>query len=126
MSLQSFERLKQTALAWELRRLRQVLRGESQQRVEERQFYASIIPQKTTGGSIVDVGGSNGGKSELFRHFASRVIAIEPDPASAETLRRRFKWRRVVRIRECAVTDRPGTIVFYQFTPGSAFNTADA
>jgi FkbM family methyltransferase len=126
MSARFFEGLKQTALAWELRRLRQVFRGETPQQAEERRFYASIIPRETNGGCIVDVGGNTGSKAELFRQFARRVIVIEPDPASAETLRQRFRWRKAVTIRECAVTDHPGNVIFYQFTPGSAYNTADA
>ena len=28
-------------------------------------------------------------------------------------------------VRECAITDKPGTVSFYQFEPGSAYNTAD-
>jgi FkbM family methyltransferase len=125
MFARAFEGLKQTALAWEVRRLRQVVRGETPLQIEERRFYASVIPRGTTGGCIVDVGGNTGSKAEIFRHLAGRVLVIEPDPASAETLRRRFRWRKVVTIRECAVTDHTGSVVFYQFTPGSAYNTAD-
>ncbi|HEX7793710.1 MAG TPA: FkbM family methyltransferase [Vicinamibacterales bacterium] len=125
MFARAFDGLKRTALAWELRRLRQVVRGETPLQVEERRFYTSVIPNGATGGCIVDVGGNTGSKAEIFRQLARRVIVIEPDPASAETLRRRFRWRKVVTIRECAVTDHTGSVVFYQFTPGSAYNTAD-
>jgi FkbM family methyltransferase len=89
----------------------------------ERQFYASIIPEGL--GSILDVGANAGAKTEIFRHFAERVVAIEPDPTSAQTLRRRFGWRLGVTVRQCAITSESGSILFYQFAPGSAFNTAD-
>src|SRR5262249_35472880 len=95
----------------------------SKEQIAERQFYTSIIPGGP--GSIVDVGANTGSKTEIFRHFAERVVAIEPDPASAETLQRRFKWRGGVTVRECAITSASGTILFYQFAPGSAFNTAE-
>src|SRR5262245_61316317 len=116
--------LKQTAVAWELRRLRGLLKTESPSRAAERRFYSAIIPTDTDG-CIVDVGANKGSKTELFRHLASRVVAIEPDPESAETLRRRFRWRPKVIVRQCAITDHSGTVTFYQFEPGSAFNTAD-
>ena len=119
--LQAF---KQTPLAWELRRLRCLLAGEPSERAAERRFYTSIIPRDAHG-CIVDVGANNGNKTELFRQLTTRVIAIEPDPNSAETLRRRFKWRFNVVVRECAITDHADIVPFYQFAPGSAFNTAD-
>jgi FkbM family methyltransferase len=71
------------------------------------------------------VGANNGSKTEIFRRLAERVVSIEPDPTSARLLRTRFKWRPEVIVRECAITDRPGVVSFYQFEPGSAFNTAD-
>jgi FkbM family methyltransferase len=114
---------KKTAVSWELRRAKQFLFGSNEQQLAERKFYASIIPQGP--GNIVDVGANNGAKTEIFQHFARRVVAIEPDLTSAETLRRRFKWRPDVIVRRCAITSRSGSILFYQFEPGSAFNTAD-
>jgi FkbM family methyltransferase len=119
--LQAF---KQTPLAWELRRLKRLLHGEPPERAAERRFYTSIIPRDADG-CIVDVGANAGSKTELFRQLATRVIAIEPDPISAETLRRRFKWRSNVIVRELAITDHTGSVTFSQFVPGSAFNTAD-
>jgi FkbM family methyltransferase len=114
---------KQTAVSWELRRAKKLLYGNSNEQLAERQFYASIIPQGR--GSILDVGANAGTKTEIFRHFAERVVAIEPDPTSAETLRRRFRWRLGVTVRQCAITSASGSILFYQFAPGSAFNAAD-
>jgi FkbM family methyltransferase len=117
------QKFKRTAVSWELRRAKRFLFREQQQ-LAERNFYASIIPQGP--GSIIDVGANAGAKTEIFRHFAERVVAIEPDITSAETLRRRFKWRYGVTVRQCAITSASGAILFYQFEPGSAFNTADS
>ena len=114
---------KRTALSWEIRRLMRPLR-DTRERSLERRFYENVIA-KDAEGCIIDVGANNGGKTELFRNLASRVVAIEPDPASAQLLRTRFMWRSGVVVRQCAVAEKPGTIPFYQFEAGSAFNTAD-
>jgi FkbM family methyltransferase len=114
---------KRTAVSWELRRALRKLR-ESSERAAEWRFYETLI-RKDAEGCIVDVGASSGGKTEIFRTLGSRVVAVEPDTASAEVLRARFKWRTGVHIRECAVADVAGTIPFYRFEPGSAFNTAN-
>ena len=118
------QQFKRTALSWELRRARRFCFGSNEQQLAERDFYASIIPQGQ--GSIIDVGANAGAKTEIFQHFAKRVVAIEPDPASAETLRRRFRWRYGVTVCQCAITSASGSTLFYQFEPGSAFNTADS
>src|SRR5262249_49072301 len=112
---------KRTPISWELRRAKRLLYGHSTELGAERQFYASITPHGR--GSILDVGANSGAKTEIFRHFAERVIAIEPDASSAETLRKRFKWRRGVTVCQCAITSASGSIWFYEFGPGSSFNT---
>jgi FkbM family methyltransferase len=114
--------LKQSAISWEIRRALQPLRN-TRERALERLFYKQLIPRGA--GTIIDVGANNGSKTEIFLRLAERVVAIEPDPTSAELLRTRFKWRPKVIVREYAITDRAGTVPFYQFQPGSAFNTAD-
>jgi FkbM family methyltransferase len=114
--------LKKTAISWEIRRALQPLR-ETHERASERRFYGQLIGGGA--GTIIDVGASNGIKTEIFRRLAERVVSIEPDPTSARLLRTRFKWRPEVIVRECVITDKPGIVSFYQFEPGSPFNTAD-
>jgi FkbM family methyltransferase len=117
-------RFKQTAVSWELRRgLRRF--QETSERMSERRFYEALIRKDALGDCIIDVGANNGSKTEIFRTLASRVVAIEPDPTSAQLLRTRFRWRPEVVVRQCAIAESPGTISFYQFEPGSAYNTAD-
>lgn len=113
--------LKQTAISWEIRRALQPLR-DTHERASERRFYGQLIGRGA--GTIIDVGANNGSKTEIFLRLAERVVSIEPDPTSARLLRTRFKWRPVI-VRECVITDKPGTVSFYQFEPGSAYNTAD-
>jgi FkbM family methyltransferase len=114
--------LNQTAISWEIRRALQPLR-DTHERASERRFYRRLIDQGA--GTIIDVGANNGSKTEIFRRLAERVVSIEPDPTSARLLRARFKWCPEVIVRECVITDKSGTVSFYQFEPGSAHNTAD-
>lgn len=87
-------------------------------------FYEDLITASEVG-CIIDVGASNGSKTEIFLDLASRVIAIEPDPVAARTLRKRFRWK-PVDVHEVAIAAEAGTIPFYRFGPGSPFNTASA
>jgi FkbM family methyltransferase len=116
--------LKLSAPAWEVRRALRPFR-EDEERAAERSFYRRLIPAGRTG-CIVDVGANTGSKTEIFRQLAARVVAVEPDPASAQLLRARFRFRRSVTVLQCAISASPGTISFFQFEPGSAYNTANA
>lgn len=87
-------------------------------------FYEGLI-NASEAGCIIDVGANNGSKSEIFLNLASRVIAIEPDPVSARTLRKRFRCK-PVDVREVAISSESGMVPFYSFGAGSAFNTASA
>lgn len=116
--------LKLSAPAWELRRALRPFR-EGEEGVAERSFYHRLIPAGRTG-CIIDVGANAGGKTEIFRRLAARVVAIEPDPESARLLRGRFRFRPAVTVRQCAIAATAGNISFFQFEPGSAYNTANA
>jgi FkbM family methyltransferase len=117
--------LKNSALAWELRRTPVWKRyRQSAGAGREFAFYRNLIDRDAPG-CILDVGASQGAKAEMFRRLASRVIAIEPDPTSADVLRRRFRWRNV-KVCEYAVAKEETTIPFYSFEDGSANNTASA
>jgi FkbM family methyltransferase len=117
--------LKNNAIVWQLRRS-SIWRRYSQNsdRRAEIKFYEGLINASEVG-CIIDVGANIGSKTEIFLNLASRVIAIEPDPVSARTLRKRFRWKPVV-VREVAISSEPGTVPFYSFGAGSAFNTVSA
>lgn len=120
----AFAEFNNSALGWELRRVRDRVSGVSPERSAEGRFYAALLGKEQRGW-IIDIGANVGSKVEVFRKIAERVLAIEPDPFAAETLRRRFRLRRNVEVAEVAVSDQPGEIELHQFAPGSAFNTAD-
>jgi FkbM family methyltransferase len=114
---------KKTAVSWEIRRALRGLR-DTRERVLERRFYEHLIA-KHAEGCIIDVGANVGSKTELFRNLAPAVVAIEPDPTSSRLLRTRFRWRSDVIVLQCAIADKAGTLLLYQFGDGSAYNTAD-
>ena len=117
--------LKNSAAAWQLRRTSVWKRyKQSSDRYAEIKFYEGLISASKPG-CIIDVGVNIGQKTEIFLNLASHVIAIEPDPVSARTLRKRFRWK-PVDVREVAISNEPGSVTFYSFSPGSAFNTANA
>ena len=91
-------------------------------RLAEIQFYKRLV-NASEAGCILDIGANIGSKTEIFLDLASCVIAIEPDPVSAQTLRKRFRWK-PVDVREVAVSSETGIISFYRFGAGSAYNTA--
>jgi FkbM family methyltransferase len=57
-------------------------------RRKARRFYRQFVPQ---GGLCFDVGANMGERTEVFVDLGARVVAVEPQPDCAETLRRRFK-----------------------------------
>jgi FkbM family methyltransferase len=117
--------LKNSAIAWQVRRTSIWKRyRQSADRCSEIKFYERLISSSQPG-CIIDVGANNGSKTEIFLNLASLVIAIEPDPVSARTLRKRFRWK-PVDVCEVAISNEPGRISFYSFGSGSAFNTASA
>lgn len=122
---QMLSALKNTAIAWQLRRssIWKQYR-ESPARRAEIKFYGDLV-DASKAGYIIDVGANSGSKTEIFLDLASRVIAIEPDPVSARTLRKRFRWK-PVEVREVAISRETGTVPFYRFGIGSAFNTVSS
>ena len=66
-------------------------------------FYRQFIPQ---GGLCFDVGANMGDRTAIFLGLGARVIAVEPQPACAETLRQRFDDR--VAVVDAALGPAPG------------------
>jgi FkbM family methyltransferase len=70
-----------------------------------RQFYAQFIHQ---GDVVFDIGANVGDYSEAFSDLGARVVAVDPNPACAETLQNLAKIRDI-EVELCAVGDKPGT-----------------
>lgn len=85
-------------------------------------FYQRIV--STVGNELVfDVGANAGHRAVIFAAIAKRVICLEPDPTSVETLRVRFSNRKRIEIVAKGVADREGELEFKQFSDGCALNT---
>lgn len=96
-------------------------------RIAEVAFYQTVLSGLRPGDVIFDVGANQGSKTDVFVRLGARVIAVEPDPTSQATLRRRFvAWRLhslPVTIVGKAVSDRHSVETMWVDAPGSAKNT---
>lgn len=63
------------------------------ERQQQREHFRPLLPP---GALAFDVGANRGEISELFAGLGARVVAVEPNPALAEGLRRRFRGRVIV------------------------------
>ena len=90
-------------------------------RLRERRFYHPLLAHLERP-LIFDVGASAGAKAEIFARYG-RVVCVEPSPASAEALRARFAGLPGIAIVEAAAGATEGTATFWEFEPGSAYNT---
>ncbi|WP_164937132.1 FkbM family methyltransferase [Bradyrhizobium vignae] len=66
-------------------------------------------------GLIIDIGANRGQSISAFKRFRpqSSVVAFEPEPASAERLKLRFKRDPSISIFSCALGAKPGIISFF-------------
>jgi FkbM family methyltransferase len=92
---------------------------EQQQKVE-RAFYAQLV---VPGMLVFDVGANNGSKSESFLRLGARVVAVEPDPHCARTLRRRFMLHARHEVVAAATGAAAGRGTLRISPAGSAYNS---
>ncbi len=85
-----------------------IYRGSSGRRVALRQFYSGFIG---AGDLVFDVGAHVGDRVAAFRRLGARVVAVEPQPALAKTLRILFGRDKGVVIEPVALGAGDGTIV---------------
>ena len=96
-------------------------------REKEVDFYRNLLRGFHKGDLIFDIGANRGIKTDMFLRLGARVIAVEPDEACCEILRRRFLeyrfFREPVAIVQGAVSDRDTLETLWIDEPGSAENT---
>lgn len=96
-----------------LRSLRAVLRsvriyyGDAQRMRDMKALYSAFVKPRDL---VFDVGAHVGDRVRAFRHLGARVIAVEPQPALARTLRLLYGPDRMVTIEQAAVGREAGTI----------------
>lgn len=91
-------------------------------REREERFYRGVLKGLRSGDIIYDVGASYGSKTEVFLRLGARVVAVEPNSAAVEHLKRRFKSANV-KILQKAISDRPGREFYHIHTSESGLNT---
>lgn len=122
--------LKQSALAWRMRRSpvykawRRFRAPEQARRVQrEREFYRAFLPG-VAGKTVLDIGANIGSKTEIFRSLGARVVAVEADPDMSWRLRRRFDGDSNVTLEHCACAAEAGVLELMKFEGNEAYNTA--
>jgi FkbM family methyltransferase len=77
--------------------------------------YQGVIWPARPDGLIIDIGANRGQSISAFKRYRpqSEIAAFEPEPASAERLRARFKRDPSVSIFGCALGAKPGGITFF-------------
>jgi len=84
-------------------------------------FYKSFIDKCPL---IFDIGGYDGHKTAAFLQIADKVVCCEPDSHNFRTLKIRFRRQRSrVAVRNLAISDHRGEVIFHVHHAGSAFNT---
>jgi len=81
--------------------------GRGSRRIEKDRLYAQFVG---AGDLVFDVGAHVGDRVASFRRLGARVVAIEPQPALAFTLKALYGRDRNVTIEEKAVGKCPGTL----------------
>lgn len=99
----------------------------TESRDREVAFYRDLLNGFHPGDLIFDIGANLGYKADIFLRLGASVIAIEPDDASQEILRRKFlrlraRKKRLI-VEGKAASERSSTERMYIDAPGSAMNT---
>jgi FkbM family methyltransferase len=96
-------------------------------RTTEVEFYKRTLQGFRKGNLIFDIGANQGYKTDIFLRLGARVVAVDPDEESQESLRQRFlKYRltpKRVDIEGKAVSDAISIKTMWIDAPGSAKNT---
>src|SRR5260370_2445784 len=97
------------------------------ERRKEIDFYRSLLEGFRDGDLIFDIGANQGYKADIFLRLGAKVVAVEPDETSQETLRQKFLQYRLKRKRleivSKAVSDRKSKETMWIDAPGGAKNT---
>ena len=96
-------------------------------RRSELDFYRDLLGGFREGDLIFDVGANQGYKTDIFLRLGAKVVAVEPDGISQETLREKFLSHRLKKkplvIVGKAVSDKSSVTTMWIEMPGSAKNT---
>ena len=97
--------------------------GDARRRAALDRWYRRFVRPH---GLAFDVGAHVGDRTACFRRLGARVVAIEPQPALARFLRRRFRADPAVTLVPQAVGARPGRVVLHVNDANPTVSTASA
>jgi FkbM family methyltransferase len=96
-------------------------------RERELDFYRNLLQGFHKGDLIFDIGANQGYKAGIFLRLGAKVVAVEPDEASQETLSQKFLKLRLkkkpLEIVRKAVSERSSKVNMWIDAPGGAKNT---
>jgi FkbM family methyltransferase len=96
-------------------------------RRREINFYRNLLDGLREGDLIFDIGANQGYKVDIFLRLGAKVVAVEPDETSQDTLRQKFQQYRLRRKRLAivckAVSEKSSTETMWIDAPGGAKNT---
>jgi FkbM family methyltransferase len=92
------------------------------QKANELAFYRTTLKPKR-GSIFFDIGANVGDKAQVFRQIADQVVALEPNPATLQTLRERFAGRTKIVMLDSACGSTPGTAEMTVFSNSHAYST---
>jgi FkbM family methyltransferase len=96
-------------------------------RERELDFYRNLLEGFRKDDLIFDIGANQGYKAGIFLRLGARVVAVEPDEASQQTLRQKFlKFRlkkKQLAIVCKAVSEKSSIVTMWIDAPGGAKNT---
>jgi FkbM family methyltransferase len=99
-------------------------------RRREVEFYRRTLRGFNQGSLIFDVGANVGYKTDIFLRLGAKVVAVEPDLANQDVLRKRFLVFRLakkpVSVVGKAVAAEAGSQTMWVDKPGSALNTLNS
>jgi FkbM family methyltransferase len=96
-------------------------------RERELDFYRNLLQGFHKGDLVFDIGANQGYKSGIFLRLGAKVVAVEPDEASQETLSQKFLKLRLKKkplaIVRKAVSENSSKVNMWIDAPGGAKNT---
>src|SRR5205807_7890755 len=88
----------------------------------EKRFYEQLLC-RTDRKVVFDIGANVGSKTAIFREISEKVIAVEPTPAVADILRKRFARKNNVIVVPKGVSSAPGIATLHVFKDSDSCNT---
>lgn len=85
-------------------------------------FYGTFINENDL---CFDIGAHLGNRTDVWNKLGAKIIAVEPNPACANYMKKKFRNKENIEILNLAVSDRKGNIDFYINTYNPTISTCE-